>query len=266
MAQTVSTDPGAINAAVASLDQVAEVKVTTTAPSNNEVTLPGGYINREGALVKYAEVRELNGADEETIARSGTTGRALNSMLQRGLVNIGMDPAQKEDLENLLSGDRDAILLGIRKATFGKTIDFEFTCPNCKEHVEVTIDLEKDIPTKELENPIEDRKWFYVSEKWGNIGVGLPNGMTQRKLLENSDKTAAEMNTILLAGCVISVGESPSMGASTVLKLSWKDREKIVEEILERNPGPRLGEVKKGCESCGEEIPMPLTLAALFRV
>jgi len=100
----------------------------------------------------------------------------------------------------------------------------------------------------------------------GTVVVGLPTGVTQRRLLENNDKNSAELNTILLAGCVASINGSPSIGASTVLKLSWKDREAIVQEILERNPGPRLGEVKKACEACGEDIPMPLTLAALFRI
>lgn len=241
------------------------VVVTTQAPSDTEVQLPGGFINREGALVKYAEVRELNGADEETVARSGSTGRALSTMLQRGLVSLGMETTSKEDLDTLLSGDRDAILIGIRKATFGPEIDFDVTCQHCKATTVTTINLNNDIPMKSLKDPLEDRNWKYES-KLGTVTVTLPTGGVQRKLLENSDKTAAELNTILLAGCVGSINGSPSLGASSVLKLSWKDREKLVEEILDRNPGPRLGEVKKACEACGESMDLPLTLAALFRV
>jgi len=81
------SDPKVVNQAVKALAAEPVVKVETQAPSDTEVALPGGYINREGALVKYAEVRELNGADEEAVARAGTTGRALNTMLQRGLVS-----------------------------------------------------------------------------------------------------------------------------------------------------------------------------------
>jgi len=259
------SDPKVVNQAVKALAAEPVAKVTTQAPSDTEVALPGGYINREGALVKYAEVRELNGADEEAVARSGSTGRALNTMLQRGLVSLGMESASKEDLETLLSGDRDAILIGIRRATFGNTIDFTGTCPSCRTEQTIVLDLNKDIPIVELKDPKEDRLWTYES-KLGTVVVGLPTGITQRRLLENSDKNSAELNTILLAGCVASINGSPSIGASTVLKLSWKDREAIVQEILERNPGPRLGEVKKACEACGEDIPMPLTLAALFRI
>ena len=259
------SDPQLISQAAKQFSEEPAVVVTTQAPSDTEVSLPGGFINREGALVKYAEVRELNGADEETIARSGTTGRALSTMLQRGLVSLGMEPTSKEDLDTLLSGDRDAILIGIRKATFGSTIDFEVTCQHCRANVVATINLDKDIPVKTLSDPIADRNWTYES-KLGPVTVTLPSGGVQRRLLENSDKTAAEMNTILLAGCVGTINGSPSLGATSVLKLSWKDREKLVEEILERNPGPRLGEVKKDCEACGETMDLPLTLAALFRV
>ena len=53
----LTTDPKALNAAIAEVNKEAKVEITTVAPSNNEVSLPGGYITQEGTLVKYAEVR-----------------------------------------------------------------------------------------------------------------------------------------------------------------------------------------------------------------
>jgi hypothetical protein len=177
-----------------------------------------------------------------------------------------MEKPDKDAFDSLLSGDRDSILIGIRRITFGNEIEFEFPCPHCQTDLAVSVNLTTDIPYKTLENPLENRKFTYESVKDGAIVVGLPTGITQKKLLENTDKTAAEINTILLAGCVESVNGIVSMGATTVLKLGMKDREKIISEILTRNPGPRLGEVKTTCEACGEEIPMPLSLADLFRL
>lgn len=267
MTEITTSDPSILEQLT---KQVAEdqekVEVKTVAPSNTEVSLPGGFIDREGALVKYAEVRELNGIDEEAIAKSGSIGRALVAMLQRGLVTIGMKTATKEDLDNLLSGDRDAILIGIRRVTFGDTVEFQVTCPHCSADLDVTVDLTRDIPYRELEDPINDRNFVYDSPKHGLVKVSLPTGSTQKKLLENTDKTVAELNTILLAGCVTSINGSPSFGATSVLKLGMADREKIISEILKRTPGPRLGEVKTSCEACGEDIPMPLALADLFRL
>lgn len=265
MTNIESSDPAVLEQAIKEVEKPT-VKIKTVAPSNSEVALPGGFINREGSLVKYAEVRELNGMDEEAIAKAGSSSRALLVMLQRGLVSIGTEEANKQDLDNLLSGDRDAILIGIRKVTFGSSADFSLTCPYCRTDLDVSVDLENDIPYRDLEDPINGRTFEYESKKHGIIKVTLPTGATQRKLMENTDKTVAELNTILLSGCVESVNGTASMGAITVLKLGMADREAIVTEIIKRNPGPRLGEVTTHCEACGEEVPMPLALTDLFRL
>ena len=94
----------------------------------------------------------------------------------------------------------------------------------------------------------------------------LPNGIVQKKLMENMDKTSAEINTLLLSGCIVTINGSPSVGASTALSLSMADRAKIIDQILEKNPGPRLGEVKKACKACGEDMDLPLSLVDLFRL
>ena len=268
MNEFTNSDPAAVQKAIDELNNMTTVeeKIETVAPSKSEVTLPGGFITREGSLVKYAEVRELNGLDEEAIAKAGSVGRALMLMLQRGVVSIGLEKATKEDLDNLLSGDRDALLIGIRRLTFGDTLGFSFNCPTCREALELSLDLNKDIPFTQLDNPVEDRHFIYTSPKVGNISVSLPTGAVQKKLLENTDKTVAELNTILLTGCINSVNGAPSMGSATVLRLGMADREALVTEIIKRSPGPRLSEVKTTCEACASEIPLALSLADLFRL
>jgi len=261
----LSNDPKVISSAIEEVTKEGAVTITTLAPSSNEVSLPGGFITQEGTLVKYAEVRELNGSDEEAIAKAGSLGRVLNTILQKGLVSLGGEKVTKDSFDELLAADREAILLGIRRVTFGDTADFNVVCVGCGAESVVEIDLIKDIPVKELDNPIEDRKWE-VELKSGTAVVGLPTGHTQRVLMENADKTTAELNTILLEGCVLAVNGKGSLGTSTVLKLGMADREKLIAEVLEKNPGPRLGEVTKTCEACGEKIETPLSLVALFRL
>jgi len=261
----LTNDPKVVNAAIGEALKEAPVKITTVAPSSNEVSLPGGYISQEGTLVKYAEVRELNGADEEAIAKSGSYGRVLNAIIQRGLVSLGGEKVTKNTFDELLSADRDAILLGIRRVTFGETADYSLECPSCEKQSVVEIDLKADVPVTELANPMEDRTWD-VELKSGTAKVTLPTGYVQRQLMENAEKTAAELNSILLESCLLSINGKGSLGQQTVLKLGMADRETLVSSILENNPGPRLGEVTKTCEACGESIPTPLSLVALFRL
>jgi hypothetical protein len=242
-----------------------EQAITTRAPSDSEVLLPGGYILPNGELVTKAEVRELTGADEEAISKAGSTAKSLNVLLQRGLVKLGDTEVSKEDLDSLLSGDRDSILLGIRKVTFGRTLTVNIRCSSCAQDQTSEIDLDKDVPVKRLSDPVSERTWE-VQTKQGIVHLSLPNGITQKKLMDNLDKTSAEVNTMLLAGCIVSVNGAPSIGTSTALSLGLSDRNKIVEDIIERNPGPRLGEVKKVCKACGEDIALPLSLLDLFRI
>jgi hypothetical protein len=265
VSEVLITDQSLLDKLTKEVNKEEKAEVKTLPPSNSEVLLPGGFIQADGSIVKYAEVRELTGVDEEIIAKSGSVGRALNVMIQRGLVSIGSEPAKKEDIDNLLSGDRDTILLGIRRVTFGEEVVFSVTCPACATALDVTVDVTKDIPVKTLEDPVNDR-YFTFASKMGEIEVALPTGALQKKLMENTDKTVAELNTMLLAGCVKRINGQPSLGASSVLKLGMSDREKLIQEILTRNPGPRFGEVKTACEACGLEIPMPIGLADLFRL
>ena len=257
----VITDAELINKFAAQAQAGVEVEVSTKAPVSTEVHLPGGFLSN-GELIKTAEVRELTGVDEEAIAKAPNIGRSITTILERGLKKLGSQDATHDDLDTLLSGDRDAILIGIRKVTLGETIEFVTRCGNCNEEQEVVIDLTEDVPVVEL---TDSRSWKIETKK-GYVEVALPTGVTQRKLLENMDKKSAEINTLLLSGCVLSVNGEPSLGASTVLNFGIADRAKIIDEILKKNPGPRLGEVKKTCKACGEIIPLPLGLADLFRL
>jgi hypothetical protein len=241
-----------------------EKVITSRAPSDTTVDLPGGYVSQDGTVVKTAEVRELNGADEEAISKAGSKAKALGVLLQRGLIKVGTEDATKDMLDNLLSGDRDAILLGIRKVTFGDELKAMAHCYACNEDQEIVVVLSEDIPVRPLDAS-KGRTWI-VETKKGPVGVALPTGLVQKKLMDNADKTAAEINTLLLAGCVISVDGAPSMGAHTVLSLGMTDRANLVDEIIDTNPGPRLGEVKKACRACGESMNLPLSLLDLFQL
>jgi hypothetical protein len=240
-------------------------EVKTETPSNLVVELPGGFIPQEGSVIKKAKVRELTGVDEEIIARSETEAKALQVILQRGLEELGDKKPSENDLDSLLSGDRDAILLGIRKATFGNEVDYKVICKSCSEEQSLIIDLNSDVKVKELADPYE-RVWE-IDIKAGKTVLAFPNGLVQKKLSNGvTSKTMSELNTILLTGCVMSINGISVTGPQDVLNLGMADREKIAMELLEKNPGPRLMEVSKACKACGKDINVPLSLAALFRL
>jgi len=242
-----------------------QAEIETQQPPSNEVALPAGFITKSGELFKTAEIRELNGSDEEAMAKAGSATKSLQVAFQRGLVSIGDVKPTLTELDAMLTGDRDAVLLGIRIATFGETVTYPVVCVSCATEQNITIDLVHDVEVDELEDPVRDRV-FSVNAKAGEIVVALPNGVTQKKLVDSDEKTTAEMFTDILAGCIVSVDGSPSMGRSTALNLSMADRTLLVTELSDRTPGPRLGEVSKTCEACDSKINLSLSLVDLFRL
>lgn len=230
------------------------------------IELPGGYVNADLELVTEVEIRELTGADEEAIAKSTDAGRALLTILERGTARVGTEKATRNILDSMLIGDRDFLLLAIRRATYGDEVELtEVACPHCGDMQEVSVDLSTDVPIARWDDPENDR-YFEVTSRGKVFQVSMPVGQTQREIINKGDVTVAEMNTILLSGAVMSIDGTPSMGVSTVRNLGIADREAITREIAKRYTGPRLNAVEKECPSCGETITIALAMGALFRL
>lgn len=257
----VITDAELINQYAQAMEAEPAESIETQAPSIPLIKLVAGAVV-DGNLETEVEVRELNGLDEEAIAKTDSIGRALTVILNRGAVSIGGKPITEDILNNMLSGDRDMILLGIRQATFGNTVLTSNVCDDCGEDYEATVDLSKDVPIKEF-----DGQWSWeVKTGLGTATVGYYNGLTQKKIMENLDKNSAELNTLVLAGCIQALDDRPIIASDVAKRLGMKDREKILLEVLQKNPGPRLLEVMTACKACGHKNSVPLSLAALFRL
>lgn len=239
-------------------------EVQIISPSDTVVILPGGFMNDAGEIITEAEVRELNGNDEEAIARSTTVGKAILTILNRGTVRVGNEKVNDHILDHMLSGDRDMLILSIFKATFGKETDLSSYCQGCKEYKTVRVDLDRDIKVTVLPDPINDRV-FTVEGKKNVFTVQLPTGKTQKEMINNSDKTSAELNTIMLETCVLKIDNSPVFSKMQVQNLGLKDRNKIIAEINERICGPQFDSITVICPDCEGEVLVSVNFGTLFR-
>lgn len=238
------------------------------------VKLPGGLV-RNGNAIRIATVRELNGSDEEALSRalaSGSPFHFMDTLIERGTVKVGDQSATRELLKTLLIGDRDALALGIRIATYGDMMDIErWVCPVCQKLSDISFSLKEDIEYATLKNPVEDVVFEMQLRKGGSARVRLPNGNDQAAIFENEDWTTAQRNTILLSKCVLTYtdpqGQEFNMAAfpSMSLKLSTPDRQKIITEIYKRQPRPKYNEVKFTHDECGNEVVLALGITDLFR-
>ena len=248
-------------------------------PLDGPVTLPAGFrrvkSGSEGTQfeeVRRAWVRELNGEDEERIARAKLRNDGvsfLSAIMEAGVERLGDVPPTREDINGLVLGDRDFLLLEIARATYGDELTFEqFQCPHCGEKFDVTISLADDIPVVRLDRT-EDATFEVRLKKDRVAVVSLPTGEIGDDMLKAD--TPAEANTVLITHCVQEIrgpkGTVQIAGdAGEARRLGVTDRQTLVEAMGERMPGPRYNEVKFQHEpGCGQEVRLALTLGDLFR-
>jgi hypothetical protein len=240
-------------------------EISITSPSDTLVNLPAGFITPDGEVTRVAEVRELNGKDEEVLGKSAGGAKSYSVVLSRAVVSIGGIPTTDAMLDSLLLGDRDALMLGIYKATFGSTVELYGLCTDCGNFNTVEMNIDRDVVTKILVDPIADRR-FTVQGRAKEFLVALPTGAVQKDLAAANDKTSGERNTILLQNTVLEIDGRPVMGKAQIQALGVMDRNTIASEIGKRLPGPQFEDIKLPCPDCEGTVVVPFNLGTLFQL
>lgn len=242
--------------------KVLEDDLPSVKPPESTVSLLIG-LERNGEFVKDATIRELNGVDEEYLAKFNFLTepiKYLDGLLERGIDDIGGIKPNKLDVRSLTIGDRELLALRIRIASFGKTLEMRLTCPQCDASNDVIYDLIDDIPIRESKFETPENKFTLANGK--EITIRFPTGADQHAVLGEKGKkqSLAEMNTGMIACCA-------NISVELSRKMSVKDRREILSFITENQPGPQFGEgVKLPCANCREEFTIRLDLADLFPI
>ncbi len=239
-------------------------------PGPSLVALPGGWIDPQGKLHRTAEVRELTGVDEEAMAKAGRlpdggmdSRRVMECVFERCTLKIGTVGVSPKLLQSMHLGDREAILLGIYRTTYGDDYETRIYCPVCPKWSDVVFELNTDIEPKVLKDPAV--VWRDVTLKGGRVAnVRLISVADQAEALANEEATGAEMNSILLSRIIRTVDGIETMGLQSAQTLSSADRRKILKYVTDNAPSAGLGEAKTTCPKCQAESTTPLNLAAIF--
>lgn len=262
-----SVDPEQANAAIEKLTKPA-VPLMPPLPADT-VTLPGGYLDEDGVLHTECRIREINGSDEEAMARelrnpTINIPKVVDLLLKRCVLGVGSYESTPKLLGQMLSGDRSALMLAIRILTFGTDWEVpDFPCRLCGQNFGVVIELEHDIPIKKMENPmVQDVE---VSLRNGHLAlVHMLTGDVQLEMVGDGNRTGPEEATICIDRSIRSLDGNPVMG-HIAQKMSMADRRKIIQAMSDAQPGPQMEEVVVSCTECGREATYQLNLVDLFR-
>tara|TARA_R110002110_G_scaffold11566_1_gene55516 strand:+ start:498 stop:1403 length:906 start_codon:yes stop_codon:yes gene_type:complete len=181
--QEINKDPAAYARKIASdrgdsYDQMAGFSVP-----RDFVMLPskGRVYSSDSALhnMEELEVRHLTAADEDIMTSRALlrSGKAIDTMLSNVIINKSIN------VEQLVSGDKNAILTFLRITGYGPEYPVDLECPNCDEQVSYDFDLSQ-LKMKFLDNDP-------VSEGQNRFGFELPSGVNIEFKLLNSAEDAA---------------------------------------------------------------------------
>jgi len=139
--QEIDKDPASYARKIASergdsYDQMAGFSVPrdyVMLPSKGRVYPPTSALHNMEEL----EVRHLTAADEDIMTSRALlrSGKAVDTMLSNVIVN------RTVKVEELVSGDKNAILTFLRITGYGPEYPVEIDCPNCNEQIEYEFDL-----------------------------------------------------------------------------------------------------------------------------
>ena len=145
--------------------------------------------------VEEVEVRHLTAADEDILTSRALlrSGKAIDTMLSNVLMNKSIN------VEELISGDKNAILTFLRITGYGPEYPVEIDCPSCGENIKYEFDLSKltmkflDIePTAAGEN-----KFNFLLPSGVEVDFKLLNSAEDAKITEEQDKLKRTTNSPL---------------------------------------------------------------------
>ena len=106
---------------------------------SKESSLSGGEIE-----VKYMTAKEEDILTSQNLIRKGIV---IDKLLQSLVVDASIN------LDNLLIGDKNALMVASRILGYGKDYNFEVNCPSCSEKIEDSFDLTK-LKDKKIDHSI----------------------------------------------------------------------------------------------------------------
>lgn len=225
------------------------------------------YANRK----KTVEVKYLT-AEDENILTSGDlikSGKVLDVLLENAIIDKDITPSE------MLTGDRNAVLIALRITGYGDEYETKTTCPNCSEVNEKNILLSQ-LKNKEMLIEPDSEGLFSVQlpKCKANIKFRLLNGSDENRLQKASEvgkktiKGKLKVATVLTERYLLQIMDVNGNRDKTYIKkfigvMPIADSFFFREYLTEVEPGVDLN-YDFECNNCGthysQEVPITAKL------
>ncbi|HUZ03482.1 MAG TPA: hypothetical protein VMU89_24315 [Thermomicrobiaceae bacterium] len=221
------------------------------------VRLPGGLVLDDGQRIELAELRPLSGREEDWLATHPGVPSAVATthLLGSCVVRLGDTKTGPELARRLLVGDRDYLMLQLRRLTLGERVSAVVGCPACGERMDVDFRVD-DVPVEWRPQVATNHLVTMDAPAAGDavpprtVRVRLPNGADQEAVLGLEASIAVER---LLARCLVEPDAA----------LTAKERVAVIEALDRLAPQVEV-ELDLTCPECAHELVVPFDTTAFF--
>jgi hypothetical protein len=229
-----------------------------------EVTMPGGMVVGD-CWYRTARLRSLSGYDEAFLmeeASALTPAARPTALLARCLEQLGPTaPIDARAIQSLAIGDREALLLHLRRLTFGENIAGVLSCP----HPECSAKMDLPLTVSELLMPpysyetllheamVEDQVTQY------RVSFRLPNGSDQEAAAPLAVTDTAAAADLVLERCVQEIIELESGRALGWLPQAVK--ETLPSKMVDLDPQAEIL-LNLTCSKCARAFVLPFDTGA----
>jgi len=225
------------------------------------VSLPCGYL-RDGRVHREAEIVPMTGLTRKAIAREDVRNNPIkvtDVILSHCLKRVGdATSITSRLLGDLVIGDRDFLILEIRRVSMGEAIVANVECDSCKAKVEVTFHI-KEIETIRLGDPKDyperDGSLTFAVRGDGFEAVSrFPKGADQALIMPGATKNPVAASYGLYAACLLEWnGKRGPFDTAFFESLPLSVLDVFEEEFMALQPGPVMKQ-DASCPSCWASI------------
>jgi hypothetical protein len=205
--------------------------------------------------VREAEVRSLNGFDEQLLAacRDSSVSFKISMLLERvvtfGKLTLKLDI--RESVRKMTVGDRIALLLHLRKAAFGDKMPSVLTCPACESPMSL------DLSVTSLLQPVTTNPQKSYRLKVGKFSLRIrPLTGADMEALSSAEGAENPIDDLLRLCIVSSKPELPQ-------KLSPAFSSAVGSKLEQIDPQADTV-LNLSCPTCGTTFQAPLNIEKYF--
>ena len=219
--------------------------------------------------LKEIEVRYMTAADEDILTSRSLlrSGKAIDAVLKNCILDARINP------EELLSGDKNALITFLRVSGYGPEYKVEIDCPSCEETSKYEFDLSQlEMKTLDVEPIEQGENRFHIQLPTGtHIEFKFLNSAEEKEISDAQDRIKRSTNspvdrnvTTRLKNTILSIdgNNDPSLINQYVDTLNVRDSRALRKYMEDNTPDIDMKQ-EFNCPHCGHrgEVDVPISVS-----